>query len=153
LVEFLEKTASEKRIMSARRKILTYGLSSQKGMSQIFAAKLLSKRGFVMNERNSKCLFPHSSKESLKHWIVKAIIFKILLDRGMNVGSEIEVGNRIVDVFDSDNKIAYEIENDVSGFKRRRYLNFAANDVFVINLKKVPDDIELAKKYLQRIVV
>lgn len=139
--------------MSARRKILTYGLSSQKGMSQISAANLLNKRGFVMNERNSKCLFPHNRKESLRHWTVKAIIFKILLNRGRNVGSEIEVGNGIADVFDSDNKIAYEIENDVSRFKRKRYLNFAVNDVFVINLKKVPDEIEMAKKYLERIVV
>jgi hypothetical protein len=153
LVEFLENPASENRIMSARRKILMYGLSSQKVMSQISATKLLRKKGFVMNERNSKCLFPHNRKESLKHWAVKAIVFKILLDRGRDVGSEIEVGNGIVDIFDSDNKIAYEIENDVSGFKRKRYLNFAANDVFVINLKKVPDDIEVAKKYLERIVV
>ncbi len=108
-----------------------------------------------MSERNSKCLFPHNRKESLKHWTVKAIVFKILLDRGRNVGSEIEVGNGIADVFDSDNKIAYEIENDVSRFKREgRNLNlFAANDVFVINLKKVPDEMDAAKKYLERIVI
>jgi len=108
-----------------------------------------------MNQRNSKCLFPHNRKETLKHWVAKAIIFKILLDRGRNVGSEIEVGNGITDVFDSDNKIAYEIENDVSKFRRegRNLSLFAANDVFVINLKRVPDEIGAAKKYLENIIV
>jgi len=141
--------------MSARRKILSYGLSSQRKISQITAAKLLRKKGFVMNERNSKCLFPHSRKESLKHWIVKAIIFKILLNKGRNVGSEIEVGNGIADVFDSDYKIAYEIENNVSKFKREdRIRNLSdINDIFIINLKRVSNEINAAKKYLEKIVV
>jgi hypothetical protein len=151
----IEKTVSENSIMSTRRRVLSYGLSSQRKISQVAAANLLRKKGFVMNEKNSKCLFPHNKKESMKHWIVKAIVFKILLNKGRNVGSEIEVGNGIADVFDSDNKIAYEIENSVSNFKReKRIRNFSdANDIFVISLKRIPNEISTAKKYLEEIVV
>jgi hypothetical protein len=141
--------------MSARRKILMYGLSSQKLISQCVAEELLQKKGFVLNERNSCCLFPHNKRETLKHWIVKAIVFKILLNKGRNVGTEIEVGNGIVDVFDSDNKIAYEIENNSSKPKIEERIHdlSGAKDVFIINLRHVPNDVNDAKKYLERIVV
>lgn len=73
--------------MSAREKIRRYGVSSQKKISQLAAAKILKTKGFVMNYQNSNCLYPHNRKESLKHWLVKAIVFKILFDKGRNVGS------------------------------------------------------------------
>lgn len=141
--------------MSARQKILRYGLSSQKKFSQSLAQKILYKKGFVMNERNSKCLFPHNKKESMKHWITKAIVFKILFDKRRNVGSEIEVGNGIADIFDADTKIVYEIENNSSKRKvENKIFNFSeASDVFIINPKEIPNDINSAKKYLERIVV
>jgi len=141
--------------MSARRKILLYGLQSQKKISQITAESLLRKNSFVLNEKNRNCLFPHNKSESLKHWTTKAIIFKILRERKRNVGTEVEVGNGIADVFDEDNKIAYEIESEISKRKvREKTRNMSeANDIFFINLKKVPDEISAAKKYLERIVV
>jgi len=141
--------------MSVRRKILLYGLSSQKEISQNAAEKMLYKKGFVLNERNANCLFPHNKNESLKHWVTKAIIFHILRKKGRNVGTEIEVGNAIADVFDSDNRIAYEIENNFSKTRRERKIRnlSGAKDVFVIDLRSVPNDIDAAKKYLEEIVV
>lgn len=141
--------------MSARRKIVLYGLSSQKRISQTSAEKILCKKGFVLNDKNVNCLFPHNKNESLKHWITKAIVFQILRNRERNVGSEIEVGNGIADVFDSDNRIAYEIENNFSRSKMKEKISnlTGAKDVFIINLRHVPDDINAAKKYLERIVV
>lgn len=141
--------------MSARNKILIYGLQSQKNISRIRAQRILQRKGYVMNERNANCLFSHNANESLKHWTTKAIIFKILRERKRNVGTEVEVGNGIVDVFDEDNKIAYEIESEISKRKAREKMRNMqeANDVFFINLKKVPDEINAARKYLERIVV
>jgi hypothetical protein len=132
-----------------------YGLSSQKKISQNNAEKMLYKKGFVLNERNANCLFPHNKKESLKHWVTKTIVFHILRSRGRNVGTEVEVGNAIADVFDSDNKIAYEIENNFSksNIERKIHNLTGTRDIFVINLKHVPNDIFAAKKYLEGIVV
>ncbi len=141
--------------MSARKKVLLYGLSSQKKISKDIAERILKEKGFVLNEKNMNCLFSHNRKESLKHWIIKAIVFKILRNRRRRVGSEIEVGNGIADIFDADNKIVYEIENNFSKSKRETKIqNLAtANDIFFIDLKKVPDDIFSAKKYLEKIIV
>lgn len=141
--------------MSTRKKILLYGVSSQRKFSQDIAEKLLCKKGFVLNERNANCLFPHNKNESLKHWVTKAIVFHILRSRKRNVGTEVEVGNGIADVFDSDNKIAYEIENSFSEARTKRKIHnlSGAKDVFVIDLRSVPDGIDAAKKYLEEIVV
>jgi hypothetical protein len=141
--------------MSARKKILLYGLSSQHKFSQNIAEKVLYEKGFVLNERNKNCLFPHNKKETLKHWITKAIIFQILRNKGRNVGTEVEVGNGIVDVFDSDNRIAYEIENNFSKSKIQKKIHnlTGTKDVFFINLNRIPNEINVAKKYLERIVV
>ena len=141
--------------MSARKKILLYGLQSQKKISQAAAERLLRKKGFVLNEKNLNCLFPHNKKESLKHWITKALVFKILSNKGRNVGSEVEVGNGIADVFDADNTIAYEIESNFSKNKNQEKIHIlsTAKDIFFIDLKKIPDDIFSAKKYLEKIIV
>jgi len=141
--------------MNARRKILLYGLQSQKNFSKINAEKILQRKGFVLNDINSNCLYPHSRGESLKHWITKAIIFKILRERKRTVGTEVEVGNGIADVFDEDNKIIYEIEKSFSKVRRQEKMRnfYEANDVFFIDLGKVPDRINEAKKYLDEIVV
>ena len=141
--------------MGARQKIERYGLSSQKSFSQIEAKDILRKRGFVLNARNARCVFPHSRRESLKHWAIKSIMLKILMDRGRNAGSEIEVGNGIADIFDSDTGIAYEIESRRNGKSRREKTArmSSAKDVLFIDSSKVPDDIFKARKYLDKIVV
>jgi len=138
-----------------RKKVEKFGLQSQKLISQIKAKEILRKNGIVVNEKNKNCLFTHSKKESLKHFVVKAILFKILREKGRNVGSEIEIENGIVDLIDLDNLIAYEIENGIS--KRRieeKLKNYkVVKDVFFINCKKVPNDLEKAENYLRKIVV
>jgi hypothetical protein len=138
-----------------RKKVEKFGLQSQKLISQIKAKEILRKNGIVVNEKNKNCLFTHNKKESLKHFVVKAILFKILREKGRNVGSEIEIENGIVDLIDLDNLIAYEIENGIS--KRRieeKLKNYkVVKDVFFINCKKVPNDLEKAENYLRKIVV
>lgn len=141
--------------MSARKKALLYGVASQRKFSQNIAEKILKKKGYVMNEKNSLCLYPHNRKESLKHWITKAVVFKILFDKRRDVGSEIEVGNGITDIFDSDTKIAYEIENNFSRIKSEsKWENLTMiADLIVIDLKKVPNEIYAMNKHLEKLVV
>ena len=61
-----------------RTKVEKFGLQSQKFISQIKAREILRENGMVVNEKNKNCLFTHNKNESLKHFIVKAILFKIL---------------------------------------------------------------------------
>lgn len=136
--------------MGAREKVIMYGLKSQKYISFLQAEKLLASKGFVLNKKNENCLFLHNKKESMKHFIVKAIIFKILRERGRKVGTEIEFNNGIVDLIDVDNLIIYEIENNVSKAKEKVKRLKNMRDIFVIDLKKVPDSLKEAERYLRQ---
>jgi hypothetical protein len=138
-----------------RTKVEKFGLQSQKLISQIKAREILRENGIVVNEKNKNCLFTHNKNESLKHFIVKAILFKILREKGRNVGSEIEIKNGIVDLIDLDNLIAYEIENEINKKRINEKLkNYkVVKDVFFIDCKKVPNDLKRAEKYLRKIVV
>jgi len=83
------------------------------------------------------------------------MIFKILRDRGRTVGTEIETNNGIVDLIDVDNKIVYEIESNLTekiAKEKIKQFNFA-KDVFLIDVKKIPDDLNKAEKYLKEKVV
>jgi len=138
-----------------RTKVEKFGLQSQKFISQIKAREILRENGMVVNEKNKNCLFTHNKNESLKHFIVKAILFKILREKGRNVGSEIEIKNGIVDLIDLDNLIAYEIENEINKKRINEKLkNYkVVKDVFFIDCKKVPNDLEKAENYLRKIVI
>ena len=136
-----------------RERVRKYGLRSQKFVTEQKAEELLKSKGFVLTNHNKNCLFTNGGKESMKHWVVKAVIFKILRELGRSVGSEVEVNGGIVDVLDIDSMIVYEVErklrNDVHCDKRFRGIR----DVFIINLKDVPNSIDEAEKYLREKVV
>jgi hypothetical protein len=139
----------------ARTKVEKFGLQSQKLISQIKARKILRENGIVVNEKNKNCLFTHNKNESLKHFVVKAILFKILREKGRNVGSEIEIEDGIVDLIDLDNLIAYEIENGINKKRIEEKLkNYkVVKDVFFVDCRKVPNDLEKAENYLRKIVI
>jgi hypothetical protein len=139
--------------MSVRNRVRMYGLKSQRLISQARAVKLLKSFGYVLNEQNKNCLY--LTKESMKHWLTKAAIFKILRDRGRVVGTEIELGGGIADVIDVDNFIVYEIEKELNERKKKEKASRLkdAKDVFIIDLKEVPDDFDKAEIYLGEKVV
>jgi len=141
--------------MKVRERVRKYGLKSQRFIHFLRAEKLLASKGFVLNQKNKNCLFTHSNRESMKHWLVKAIIFKILRERERMVGSEIETKNGIVDIIDVDNLIAYEIEMNLTENKKKEKLSRlkGVRDVFFIDLRKVPDTFEDAEEYLRKKVV
>ena len=105
-----------------RSRARKYGLSSQRKMSQSKAIQLLREKNYVITERNKNCLFLHNSHESLKHFVIKAIVFKILREFDRTVGTEIETNGGIADVIDVDNLIVYEIESNFSKRKLKEKL-------------------------------
>lgn len=138
-----------------RMRIERYGLRSQKLISQINARKILKENGIIVTETNKNCLFLHNRNESMTHFVVKAILFKILRERCRTVGTEIEIKNGIVDLIDLDNLIAYEIENGMC--KKRvkdKMENYkAVKDIFFIDCRKVPENLKDAERYLRGIAV
>ena len=91
----------------------------------------------------------------MKHFVVKAMIFKILRERGRTVGTEIETRNGIADVIDVDNLIVYEVETKITKKrveeKTRQFKNF--RDLFVFNANKFSNDLNLLEKKLQDLIV
>jgi len=141
--------------IKVRERVRRYGLRSQKNISFLQAEKLLASKGLVLNGKNKNCLFTNGGNESMKHWLVKAMVFKILREKKRIVGTEIETKNGIVDVIDVDNFIVYEIEKNLSKKKKKQKVDRlkGVKDVFIIDLKKVPDDFENAERYLREKMV
>ena len=139
--------ASEKR----RR----YGIPSQRRISALRADRLAGERGAVLDAGNINCLFAHNRRESTKHWIVKALLFKALRDLGRTVGTEIEVSGGIVDVLDADNFIGYEVETEMDrlAVERKCRRLWRLHDVVFVDAAKVPDDIRDAERCVKAIVI
>ena len=92
-----------------------------------------------------------ASNETMKHFIVKAMLFKLLREKGRRTGCEMEVGNGVADIVDLETKYAYEVESEPEkGRLRKKIEQFAGylTDMIVIDLAKVPDDLNLMKLYL-----
>lgn len=138
-----------------RERARRYGLQSQRKTPFFKSERMLEENGFVLPERSKNCLFTNGGSETMKHWLVKAIIFKILRERRAQVGTEVEVNGGIVDVLDIDNMIAYEVENR---FTKRKLLDklrsiSGLRDVFFIDILEVPDDIQEAESFIREKVV
>ena len=91
----------------------------------------------------------------MEHWLVKALVFKILHDRSRTIMTEAETGNCIVDVLDADNSTAYEIETSPTErmIKQKVSRLWHLHDVFIIDIRKIPDSLEKAVKYLDKVVL
>lgn len=138
-----------------RERARRYGLRSQRGMPDFKSEQMLRDQGFVVSEKSRNCLFTNGGSETMKHWLVKAMIFKSLRNIGRNVATEVEVNGGVVDVLDTDNMIAYEVENNFTRKKlNAKLLNLSGlRDVFFIDILEVPDDIQEAEFYIKEKVV
>ena len=120
-------------------------------MLQQKAEILLHENGFVLPDHNKNCLFQNTGNESVKHFLTKALIFKILRERGRTIGTEVELDGGVVDVLDVDNKIAYEIETNLDKRKifekLRNYPKI--HDIFFIDTREVPNNFTEAENYLR----
>ncbi len=73
-----------------RERVRRYGLRSQRKIPFFKSRQMLEESGFVLPESTKNCLFTNGGSETMKHWIVKAIIFKLWRDMGRQVGTEVE---------------------------------------------------------------
>ena len=89
----------------------------------------------------------------MKHWLTKAAIFKILRDKGVVVGTEIETNGGIADVIDVDNLIVYEIENGLNRKEKKLEQFKDFKDVFIIDLKALPDSLKAIEDILREKVI
>jgi hypothetical protein len=105
--------------------------------------------------KSVNCLYLNNGKETVKHFVVKAILFKILREKGRKVATEVDIIHDVVDLIDLDNLIAYEIETNPTKEKvnkRARELNFV-KEIFFIDLKKLPDNIEKLERILEKMII
>ena len=100
-------------------------------------------------------MFLHNSHESMQHFIVKAMIFKILRKMGRSVGTEIETKGGIADVIDLDNLIVYEVETNLNKNKIKEKLNQFKEfrDLFLIDVRKLPKNLKQLENKLKNFVV
>jgi hypothetical protein len=136
-------------------RVKKYGLQSQSGLAYFRSREMLREAGVAISESKVNCLLTNSGSETMKHWLVKAVIFKILRGMGRRVGTEVEVNGGIVDVLDMDNMIAYEVETCLTREKLKSKLTSLSGirDVFFIDVSEVPDDIPEAEQYVRQKVV
>ena len=139
--------------MTAKRR--DYVIPSQRNISSLRADRLLRERGAVLDYANGNCMFAHSGRESTKHWVVKALLFKALRDLGRTVGTEVEVAGGIVDVLDADNLVAYEVETDIdrTAIERKCKRMWKMHDVVFVDASKVPDGLAEAERCVRGLVV
>jgi hypothetical protein len=131
-----------------------YAISSQHAISSERSERLLRENGAVLTTSNSNCLYIHGRNEGAKHWVVKALVLKILRELGRTAGTEVEVVGGVVDVLDLDNFIAYEVEDAIcrKAVERKARRLWQLHDIVFIDARKVPDGISDAESYLRSIV-
>jgi len=124
-------------------------------MLQSKSFDLLKENGFVITDRNKNCLFLHNSHESIRHFVVKAMIFKILRELGRAVGTEIETTNGIADVIDFDNLIVYEVETNLTKNKIREKLDQFKifRDLFIVDTRKFSCRLDELENKLRELIV
>ncbi len=107
----------------------------------------------------------HNRNETMKHFIVKAMVVKILFNEGYEVYSERElhIGNRcsskVADVaaYDGSNiselKIVVEVETKLTKNHERDLMKFHKNHLlYIIELKDISNDLQEMEKQLRHIL-
>ncbi|MEM3382795.1 MAG: hypothetical protein QW698_01950 [Nitrososphaerales archaeon] len=118
----------------------------------------LKANGFEIADRNK--ILPHS-KEGVKHFMVKALVSKILYDRGYVFLTEapVSVGDSTayIDVFDYSNGIAYEVQGNfnesIKNAKEAIFKSDIVKDVIFIKLDEISNEVFISYKQLEKIVI
>ncbi len=106
-----------------------------------------------------KCKILLHPSESLKHFMVKSLVCRILFERGRSFVCEALVENgRSVDVCDLSLQIAYEVEPSKSDAKTdskfgKYGISPAIKDIIVIPYNDLPDEINAAHERLKEMIV
>ncbi len=107
--------------------------------SQTFRA--LKSRGLTYERDLHNKLRVHNKNESHKHFVVRALLFKLLTDEGHQVFSEYPINEKDVDLLDVNTFLVYEVEtNPVKDYAIKRFQalngdNNFINDIILIDLQ------------------
>jgi len=116
----------------------------------------ISRNGIDTSNKHKILLHP---SESLKHFIIKSLVCRILFEKKHSFVCEALVENgKKVDVCDLSMQIAYEIEpNDSNATLDSKFGKYgispAIKDVIIIPYEKIPDDFNSAYITLKSMIV
>ncbi len=102
-------------------------------------------------------LRPHNRNETMKHFIVKSMVFKLLFNRGDYVYSEYDYMKnskiRVADIFsegDSGHNTVVEIETKPTVHHTAELARFWNREtLYIIDVREVPDEIVKMEEYLK----
>ena len=121
-------------------------------MNRIIDKREYKQRGILYLPEHVNTLKMHT-KETIDHWITKALVFRLLRNMKHNVVTEFEItGMGVGDIFDLTTSTQYEIETTsypkYIRDRAKQYIRIGV-DVIVIPLKKLPADIKERCKALE----
>ena len=109
-------------------------------------------------ERRRNTIYSHNRNETLKHLVVKTILFHALRAKNRTVFTECTVNEAIVDVLDDTENIAYELESNPkpNTWKAKQvlinpYNNHAMPTVRVIDLRDFSMDVDEIYEYFEEL--
>lgn len=107
----------------------------------------------IPKSRHKNAVLFHSNKETWKHWICKCVLAKVLRDEGHQIFTEMPMGNAEVDILDATASASYELESNPGSQtfqKKLKKLDGHKYDLIIIDLRKVPDDLEGMIRYFKK---
>ena len=124
-------------------------------MNRIIDNREYKQRGILYLPEHVNTLKMHT-KETIDHWITKALVFRMLRNIKHNVVTEFEItGMGVGDIFDLTASIQYEIETTsypkYIRDRAKKYIRIGV-DVIVIPIGKLPEDIKEREKALKEYV-
>ena len=95
--------------------------------------------------------------EGFKHRMVKMAVMSLLKDAGIDSFSEVAMEGGVVDIFDATRRIIIECETELDEAKKQKkidqYDNVMVREFIFIDLRKVPENLNEMKTYLEDKVI
>jgi len=121
-------------------------------MNYLNAKQRVEGQGFTFNKYAFNQVRFHNSNETPKHYFCKAMMCKVLRDKGLSFFTEFEFPNKAeADVFVVDTGQIFEFESKISlklKEKKESQYKTIGLDLHIIYTDSVPDTAKEAYKYL-----
>jgi hypothetical protein len=115
----------------------------------------ISALGLSFNNNSFNRVVPHNKSETIKHFLLKALLVHHFTTKGESVFTEYRIGNGIFDLFNPDRMTCYEIETEPSStiYQEKRSLLQGYKDrieIIILDAREFSDNIYDALKQLQQ---
>ena len=108
-------------------------------------------------------LRPHNRKETMKHFIVKAMVFKLFFNQGDHIYSEYDCfrnkKHKVADIVIKDKnnvnviKAVIEVETKPTKKHNRELLNFWTDEnLYIIDVREIPNDLKKMQDFLEHVL-